>query len=114
MAAGVGPATATPTGRTYSGYTEYTVIVTAKPALKLTSGTYFMNVLPQCSNASDSSCYLLYWDNAEDTSPPHHFGAANIVDDSFFDSTFWGVDYGSALNQGAGYFDLFSFGLAGK
>ena len=56
-AGGVAAASVTPTGRAApNSFTEYTVIVKLKPAIKLAWGTYFMNVLPQCTNAANSKC----------------------------------------------------------
>lgn len=114
---GAGNATLTATGRSFLGYTEYTVSVKLK-TIVLNPGTYWLNVTPQCANPSDSACSsaLFYWSDVEDASPANHVGPANVLDDSFLNSTFYGYNYeptwGGGACSGDGC-DVFSFGLIG-
>ncbi|MGB3549401.1 MAG: hypothetical protein WA993_01830 [Candidatus Binatus sp.] len=116
---GAGNATVTATGRTVSGLTEYTVSVKLKTAIVLQPGTYWLNVTPQCTNPSDSACSsaLFYESDVEDVSPANHVGPANVLDDSFINSTYFSFNYahtwgGSGACGGIGC-DAFSFGLIG-
>lgn len=112
-AAGTGRATMTPTGRNVVGLPEYTIMVTLSAPVTLPCGVYWLNMLPQCTNTSDSNCagQRYYESNVEDASPNHHFGPANILDDSFINSNAFSIDYVAATSQGS--FDLFSFGVIG-
>ncbi len=56
IASGSGNASIVPTGRIAFGLNEYTVSVAVSPALKLTPGTYWVNVTPQCTNSGDEEC----------------------------------------------------------
>jgi hypothetical protein len=117
---GTGNATITATGRSFSVFTEYTVSVKLKNSIVLEPGTYFLNVLPQCSNPDDGNCASAeyFWSDVEDASPANHIGPANVIDDSFINASFvddnfvpsWGTD-GACLDVGC---DAFSFGLIGK
>jgi hypothetical protein len=107
------------TGRTLvSGtYTEYTVSVTLSQPISLSAGTYFLNVMPQCTDSTAcSSQYVLYQSSVEDATPAHHHGPANIIDETFWNSNFFGFDYDAATSAGGcsvGTCDLFSFGVVG-
>ena len=109
IAGGVASASVTPTGRVAQlGFTEYTIIVKLKPALKLASGTYFVNVLPQCTNAANTKCSVgTFESNVVDASPTHQFGPANLLGASFFNSVPFAANYANAA------FGLYSFGVMG-
>ena len=107
------------TGRSFGGYIEYTVSVKLKTAIVLNPGTYWLNVLPQCANPSDSTCSssVFYESNVEDSSPANHVGPANVLDDSFWNSGAYSTYYlptwgGGGACHGTGC-DAFSFGLIG-
>jgi hypothetical protein len=116
FAAGAGKGKLKPTGRSGFGLTEYTTSV--KASVTLPCGTYWVNVLPQCTNPSDTNCSTqrIFESDVEDASPAEHYGPANLVDDSFVNSNFFGFDYtlttaaGGCVGVGC---DLFSFGVIG-
>lgn len=112
LATGMSTITATPTGRTENGIgPEYTIIVAGKVTLK--AGTYFMNVLPQCSNPSNANCGgYTYESSVADTSPAHHFGPANLMSESFLASTYNHHNDTKATDINPDY-TLFSFGVVG-
>jgi hypothetical protein len=77
-------ATYVPTGRSWNGLTEYTVKVHVRP-VTLQADTYWLSVLPWCSNPGDSQCVsaAYYISDVEDNPPPHHKGS-EPGNDSFF------------------------------
>jgi hypothetical protein len=115
VAAGAAAATMTATGRSSFGLTEYTIKVTLSTPVTLPCGVYWLNILPQCTNAADANCggQRYFETDVEDASPARHFGPANILGNSFFNSNFFGADYVAATTEGSGGFDLFSFGVIG-
>jgi hypothetical protein len=114
------PATSTPTGRAAFGLTEYTIQVTGL-SVTLTSGTYWMIVVPICTNAADPYCSgVFFLSDVEylNTTPTNAFGPAEPVDASFFDSSYFGLTfnptYGSEGACGGFGCDAFSAGVLGK
>ncbi|MGD0672886.1 MAG: hypothetical protein ABSB13_12455 [Candidatus Binatus sp.] len=114
---GASDGTIAATGRTAFTFTEYTVSVKFKTTVVLNPGTYWLNVTPQCANPSDSTCSsaVFYESDVEGSSPPNHVGPANVVDDSFLNSSFYSYNYAPAqvdpcTDIGC---DAFSFGLIG-
>ncbi|MGH7913924.1 MAG: hypothetical protein ACREPW_04655 [Candidatus Binataceae bacterium] len=117
-AAGTGKATFNPTGRNISLYTEYTIRVNLSAPVTLHCGTYWLNMLPQCTNAGDANCanQRYFEADVEDASPAHHHGPANIVDDSFINSNVFSLNYApAAATSGCSgnSCDAFSFGVIG-
>jgi hypothetical protein len=113
LAAGASPAAFSPTGRNLLGFLpEYTAKITLANPVNLPAGTYFLNVMPQCTDPTSCSSQRFYESNVTDVSPVHHHGPTNILDDSFFNSNKFGADYVNA-NTEPGVFDLFSFGIIG-
>jgi hypothetical protein len=113
--AGANHAYFVPTGRTGFGYTEYTASVLPSTPVWLGPGTYFLNILPQCVNTLKCAGQRFFESDVEDASPAHHYGPANLIDQSFFNSGFFASNYTSATSTcgaGAGC-DLFSFGIVG-
>ena len=106
VASGSGAVTQTATGRSDFGFTEYTDSVSVSVTLNAGT-TYWINVTPVCVACSNRAF--------ESDVPPgtaaNHVGPANIVDDSFFNSTFFGANFTSTENEGT--FQLFSFGVVG-
>ncbi|MGB3549402.1 MAG: hypothetical protein WA993_01835, partial [Candidatus Binatus sp.] len=105
------------TGRSDFGFTEYTVSVKFKTAVVLNPGTYWLNITPQCANPDDSACSgsAFYESDVEDSPPPNHVGPANVLDDSFLNSSFYSFNYlptQGTVCDGVGC-DAFSFGLIG-
>jgi hypothetical protein len=114
VAAGTAAATMTATGRNIGGIPEYTIKVNLSAPVTLPCGVYWLNMLPQCTNTNDANCagQRYFESDVEDASPARHFGPANILDDSFFNSNFFGADYVAATTEAVGL-DLFSFGVIG-
>jgi hypothetical protein len=55
-----------PTGRTFSGFKEYTVFIRLPDPESLNTGEYWFNITPACTNgATDGSCYAggMYFSN---------------------------------------------------
>ncbi|HTW88995.1 MAG TPA: hypothetical protein VMD75_13415 [Candidatus Binataceae bacterium] len=115
IAAGVSKGKLAPTGRTFASvYTEYTTSVKVS-GVTLTCGTYFVNVLPQCTNTEDTSCtgQRYYETDVEDTSPAEHIGPSNLLDQTFWLSNFFTYNYELPEDISLGG-DLFSFGVEGN
>jgi hypothetical protein len=112
LAAGANKAMFTPTGRTLVGLlSEYTALVTLPQPVALGAGTYFLNVVPQCTDPTSCSGQRFFESNVTDVLPVHHHGPANIVGGSFWNSAFFSSNYGDPNGQGD--FNLFSFGIVG-
>ncbi len=88
VASGTSAATSTPTGRQAFGLNEYTVQVTGL-SITLTSGTYWMSVVPLCTNTADPYCGGLFFESDVEyinTTPANARGPAQPIDAAFFDS----------------------------
>jgi hypothetical protein len=114
------PATSTATGRSAFGLDEYTVQVTGL-SVTLTSGSYWMTVVPICTNTADPYCEgLFFLSDVEyiNTTPTNAYGPAEPVDSSFFDSSYFGLSFdptaGSPGACGGFGCDAFSAGVLGK
>jgi hypothetical protein len=106
---GAATATATLTGRTNTNFFvpyEFTIqIKKLKKACALKKGTeYWENVYPTADD---------YWYESDSEENLNHFGAKSIPGQAFFNSTYFGVNFTNASNEGAG-FDDFSGGVTGK
>jgi hypothetical protein len=120
IASGTSPATSTPTGRSAFDDTEYTIQVTGL-SLVLTPGTYWMAVVPICSNPANPYCDGIFFESDVEylnTTPTNAFGPAEPVDASFFDSSAFGISfeptYGPVGACGGFGCDAFSVGVLGK
>jgi hypothetical protein len=119
VASGTAAATITPTGRSAFDLNEYTVQVEGL-GFTLTSGTYWMSVIPLCTNVANPFCGgVFFLSDAEyiDTRPANAFGPAEPVYSSFFDSPFFFFSFGPT-NGGVGAClglgcDAFSAGVQG-
>jgi hypothetical protein len=117
---GTSPATSTPTGRAAFDDSEYTIQVTGL-SVALTGGTYYMIVVPICTNTANPYCAGIFFESDVEyinTTPTNAFGPAEPVDASFFDSPFFGFSFGPAYGPlgacaGDGC-DSFSAGVLGK
>jgi hypothetical protein len=110
------PAGYTPTGRVSYPYVEYTVLVNI-PKIILQSGTYWLGVVPHCTEDGfqcDTAEYFL--DDVEDVPPPNHVGF-EPWDDSFWDSEGNNAYYSPTWGVGGGCNDVgcdrFSAGVIG-
>lgn len=119
IAAGTAGATITPTGRSSFDLNEYTVQVEGLNFV-LTSGTYWLSVVPLCTNISDPFCAEVFFLSDSEyinTAPANAFGPAEPVDSAFFDSSFFGLSFDPAngsVGACAGFgCDAFSAGVLG-
>ena len=116
VASGTSTATYTATGRNGFGLNEYTVFVDLSGSpITLTSGKYFLEVVPYCTNTNDSNCgSARYFES--DTQGINRQGR-QPKDDSFFNSSFFGANYqptGGSSGACAGLgCDWFSTGVRG-
>lgn len=107
----------TPTGRSGMGLTEYTVKVFITPSVVLTSGTYFMAVIPQCyTNNVNCTTARYFLSDCEDRPPANKVGYQQS-NDAFLNSGFFGANYeptwgttGACAGKGC---NRFSFGVIG-
>ena len=119
VGSGTSPATSTPTGRADFGLFEYTVQVTGL-SLTLTPGSYWMSVVPVCTNTADPYCDGVFFESDVEyinTTPKNILGV-EPVDASFFDSPFFGLSFQPASGPlgacaGSGC-DAFSAGVLGR
>lgn len=119
IASGTAAATIVPTGRSGFNLTEFTVEVQGL-SFTLTSGTYWMAVVPLCTNVADPYCSdVFFLNDAEyvDTLPRNAFGPAEPLDNGFLDSSYFGLTFDPAngpLGACAGVgCDAFSAGVLG-
>ena len=120
VASGISPATSTPTGRGAFSLIEYTVQVTGL-SINLTAGSYWMIVVPLCTNASDPYCSgVFFLSDVEylNVTPTNAFGPPEPTGASFFDSPYFGLSFtptngplGACAGSGC---DAFSAGVLGK
>jgi hypothetical protein len=120
LASGTSPATSTPTGRAAFDQSEYTIQVTGL-SITLTSGTYWMIVVPICTNTADPYCDGVFFESDVEyinTTPTNVFGPAEPIDASFFDSPYFGESVdpanGPAGACGGEGCDAFSIGVLGR
>ncbi len=86
VASGTSAALYHPTGRSLVGFFEFTVLVKGIN-VPLQAGTYWLSVVPECTNTNDYNCnYARYYESSVQDDPPlHHYGPLEPSDDSFFD-----------------------------
>jgi hypothetical protein len=117
---GISPATSTPTGRSAFELCEFTVQVTGL-SITLTAGTYWMAVVPICTNTANPYCEGIFFESDVeyiDTTPSNAVGAAEPLDASFFDSPAFGASFSPTSGPvgacGGDGCDAFSAGVLGK
>jgi hypothetical protein len=117
---GISPATSTPTGRSAFELSEFTVQVTGL-SITLTAGTYWMAVVPICTNTANPYCEGIFFESDVeyiDTTPSNAVGAAEPLDASFFDSPAFGASFSPTSGPvgacGGDGCDAFSAGVLGK
>jgi hypothetical protein len=106
VASGSGAVTQTATGRSAFGFTEYTDSVAVNVVLNAGT-TYWINVTPVC-NACDNRAFAT---NVPPGTAANHVGPANILNQNFWNSAFFGENFANSNDGGA--FSLFSFGVSG-
>lgn len=120
VASGAGSATLSPTGRSWQGMAEYTIAVNVRE-FQLQSGTYWLSLLPQCTNKDNPSCTQAgYFATDVEDRPPQNFKGNSPADDSFvvyknagwnFYPT-WGGPFDGACNVGCDRFSAGAIGVA--
>jgi len=120
VASGTSAATANPTGRSSFDLNEYTIQVTGL-SVTLTGGTYWLAVVPLCTNTGDPYCggvFFLSDSEYVNTTAKNAFGPAEPVYLSYFNSPFFDYAY-SPTNGPLGACgglgcDAFSAGVLGS
>jgi hypothetical protein len=117
---GISPATSTATGRSAFGLSEFTVQVTGL-SVTLTAGTYWMAVVPICTNTANPYCDGIFFETDVEyinTAPASAVGPVEPMDASFFDSPDFSLTFnptnGSLGACGGDGCDAFSAGVLGK
>jgi len=115
IASGTSSASFTPTGRVSFGFNEYTTLVnlTVSTAVTLKAGTYWLTVVPQCTNTGNSNCDIAQY-YVSNTQKLNSYGPAEPGSDSFFNSAFFGFSYAPACDVTSTGCQAFSAGLLGK
>jgi hypothetical protein len=120
LASGTSPATSTPTGRAAFDDIEYTIQVTGL-SITLGPGSYWMAVVPICTNTYDPFCEgTFFLSDVEyiNTTPTNAYGPAEPVDSAFFDSSFFGSSFSPTNGEAGACFaegcDAFSAGVLGR
>lgn len=116
---GTSPATSTPTGRAAFDLSEYTIQVTGL-SITLTPGTYWLCVVPICSNEANPFCGGVFFQTDVEyvnSAPTNAYGPAEPVDAAYFDSPSFGQSFDPANGlvgacAGSGC-DAFSAGVLG-
>jgi len=92
-------ATAKPTGASDFGFNVYTVSVKNLSNCSLAAGKYWESVVPQCSNANNSTCANGYrgFETNDDGAQAHHVGSEPI-NNSFFNSSSFGATFETTLD----------------
>lgn len=117
VASGSGTISVATTGRIFLGVTEFSVLVTLPTPVMLTTGTYWFNITPQCTNgAEDGSCYagrIFFSNTTQGTNNVN--GKAQPGDSLFLNSSYFGYTYEPwcDLTEVRGQCHLASFGLTG-
>jgi len=105
----------TATGRSWMGYTEYTALGKFAPqsALTLTSGIYWMSVVPVCSQTGNCTFANYLLSDVEDVPAPNRKGF-QPNDDAFFNAIgYYYVPTWGPTGECGGGCDKFSAGLLG-
>jgi hypothetical protein len=94
----------TPTGNTIFGYTEYNVLVKIPP-IELSSGSYWLSVVPECLDQNNSLCSEVYYlESGFQGTGIGSYGPPEPSNESFSSSSLTGTDCGfvSGLEFSAG------------
>jgi hypothetical protein len=101
-----------PTGRFPFGFEEYTLKVKISPSVVLSSGTYWLNITPQCTDTGNGSCSIAqyFWD---DTFGMNNYGIVPPANQSYFNSSYFGFDYANLCEVSSTGCQVLSFGIIG-
>jgi hypothetical protein len=111
VASGNATASFNPTGRLPFGFTEYTMGVSI-PTTVLSAGTYWVNILPNCTNASNGDCSIAQY-YFDDTFGLNRYGPLEPANVGFFNSSFFGFDYANLCEVSSTGCQALSFGVIG-
>ena len=105
------------TGRTFLGLNEYTLVVKF-PAVTLTSGDYWVNLTPQCTNTLDGSCSVFRQFASNTTQKTNGFrGNWQPAHGMFLNSSFFGLTFANWCDSALGFNQIqcgyMSYGLLG-
>jgi hypothetical protein len=103
------------TGRFPFGFNEYSLKVKTVPttgSTVLPSGTYYLNITPQCTDSGNGSCDIAqyFWD---DTFGLNNYGIIPPADVSYFNSSYFGFDYANLCEVSSTGCQVLSFGIIG-
>ena len=105
VASGTDSATFNPTGRNYQNtYFEYTTLVNLSSPVVLSAGTYWLSVVPPCTNGNDSLCGGAAYYITDSTSKTNESGPPEPVHRSFTNAPNFGYDYINLCSPDEGYF----------
>lgn len=117
---GTAPATTTRTGRASFSLTEYTIQVTGL-SIVLTPGTYWLSVVPICTNSANPYCEGVFFASDVEylnTTPVNAYGPVEPQNAAYFDSPNFGASFepaygplGACTGDGC---SSFSAGVLGK
>ncbi|HEV2425825.1 MAG TPA: hypothetical protein VGZ29_13435 [Terriglobia bacterium] len=113
VASGTATASFTATGRNAFGFNEYTVgVAFATPAVVLRPGTYWLSVVPQCTNSGNSNCYGAQY-FVSNTGGLNSYGPQEPTAKSFWNSAYFGYTYANACAVNTDGCEKFSAGVEG-
>jgi hypothetical protein len=118
IASGSGAAVVAQTGRNFLGLYEYTVAVQWSTPVTLTSGEYWFNVEPNCTNTLDGSCYAFRQFVSNTTSLTNNVrGSWQPIHSMYLNSTFFGFTWANWCDSSLGFNKIqcagMSFGVIG-
>ncbi len=99
------------TGRVLDGLPEYTLKVRIVTTV-LISGTYWVNITPQCTDPGNPSCSVAQY-FLDDTFGLNRYGPLEPADEGFFNSSFFGFDYAPLCDVSSTGCQALSFGVIG-
>lgn len=100
-----------PTGRFPFGFTEYTLKVKITSTV-LSSGTYWVNITPQCTDAGNGSCDIAQY-FFDDTFGLNRYGPLEPAGQGYFNSSYFGFDYANLCEVSSTGCRALSFGVIG-
>lgn len=112
VAWGTATASFTPTGRNAFGLNEYTVGVKLSTSVGLKTGTYWLSVVPQCTNSSDGNCDIAQY-FLSNTQGLNAYGPAEPSGVALFNSGYFGYTYADACAVNSDGCQTFSAGVLG-
>jgi hypothetical protein len=118
IASGSGTVVVQATGRNFLGLNEYTIAVSWSTPVTLTSGTYWFNMTPTCTNTLDGSCVVFRQLVSNTTSLTHNVrGSWQPIHQMFVNSPFFGYTWLNWCDSALGLNGIqcagMSFGLRG-